>query len=282
MTSYAFFEGCKIPYFLKEYGSSSRALLGEFGACFVDLEFNCCGYPVRDIDFPSFIFSGARNLALAEVKGAHIVTPCQCCYGSLKFVESYLRRDNKNLDKINELLGREGLQWLGGIEIKHILTVLHDDIGLETLRSSVVHPLKGLKVAAHTGCHALRPGGVTQFDNPLVPVVLNDLVAVTGAQSVYWPMSTECCGNPQWDKNRALSLKQTRRKLASAGRAGADCVCSACTYCQLQFERNRSSTSAGANEPDRLPSILVSQLIGRSVGLDENLLGINKGLITNK
>ena len=66
--AYSFFEGCKIPYFLPEYGSSAAALLHRFGIELVDLEFNCCGYPIRDINFPAFMLSGARNLALAEEK----------------------------------------------------------------------------------------------------------------------------------------------------------------------------------------------------------------------
>jgi heterodisulfide reductase subunit B len=274
MTRYAFFEGCKIPFFLKEYGSSSLALLNRFNIELTGVEFNCCGYPVRDMDFSSFILSGARNLALAEQKDAHLITPCKCCYGSLKFVAHYLRQDPKSKDRINGILQEEGLQWEGRAKIKHLLTILTEDIGLETLRASVSNSLKGLKVAAHTGCHALRPGNVTQFDNPLVPSLLNDLVAVTGAESIFWPMSSECCGNPQWDKNQTLALKQMQRKLANARLAGADCVCTACTYCQMQFAQKQQPASSAKNGDHTIPSILISQLIGLSIGLSDAEMGI--------
>jgi heterodisulfide reductase subunit B len=273
---YSFFEGCKIPYFLKQYGTSALALLNKFDIEIIEIEFNCCGYPVRDINFPAFMLSGARNLALAEQKGVPIVTPCKCCYGSLKFVEHYLRRDDKVKDETNKILRQEGLQWEGRIEVKHLLTVLHEDIGLEALRSAVSHSLSGIKVAAHMGCHALRPGNVTQFDNPLVPTVLNDLVAVTGAESIFWPMSSECCGNPQWEKNQKLALKQTQRKLLNARQAGADYVCTACTYCQMQFEQKQAATVTG-NSDRLIPSVLISQLIGLSVGLSGAEIGIKAG-----
>ena len=81
------------------------------------------------------------------------------------------------------------------------------------LHAAVVNPLDGLKVAIHTGCHALRPGNVTRYDNPLVPGIFHAPVAATGAESVFWSMSTECCGNPQWCKNQKLALKQMQRKL---------------------------------------------------------------------
>jgi heterodisulfide reductase subunit B len=274
---YAYFEGCKIPYFAKEYGVSALALLRRFDLEVLEIEFNCCGYPVRDIDFPSFVFSGARNLALAEQKGCeNIVTPCKCCYGSLKFVEHYLRQDQINRDLVNAMLQPEGLQWEGRIRIKHLVTVLHEDIGLDAMRACVRTPLSGLKVAAHTGCHALRPGHVTRFDNPVAPAVLDDLVAVTGAENIDWPMSTECCGNPQWDKNRDLALKQMHRKLASAKLAGADYVCTACTYCQIQFAQKQPAAAGTKTGDPIISSILISQLVGLSVGLTGDAIGMRE------
>ncbi len=272
--AYSFFAGCKIPYFLPEYGNSALALLNRFGIELLDLEFNCCGYPVRDIDFQSFLLAGARNLALAEQKNTDIVTPCKCCFGSLKFVEHYLRHDGAIKDQINAMLRPEGLQWEGRRSVRHLLTVLHRDVGVNALHAAVVKPFEGLKVAVHTGCHALRPGNVTRFDNPLTPGIFNDLVALTGAERVFWSMSTECCGNPQWDKNRKLALKQMQRKLLNAKQAGADFVCTACTYCQIQFEQRTQSEFAPQNGDRIIPAVLISQLIGLSIGLEDEKIGI--------
>ena len=274
MMAYSFFAGCKIPYYLPEYGSSTAALLRRFDIEVADLEFNCCGYPVRDIDFQAFLLAGARNLALAEQKHTDILTPCKCCFGSLKFVEHYLQHRGELKDQINAMLRPEGLQWQGRTSVAHLLTVLHRDVGTEVLRAAVVKPFKGLKVAVHTGCHALRPGYVTRFDNPLVPGVFNDLVALTGAESVFWSMSTECCGNPQWDKNRRLALKQMHRKLMNARQAGADFVCTACTYCQMQFEQKSPTGIIPQNGSRIIPAVLISQLIGLSVGLEDEQIGI--------
>lgn len=271
---YSFFAGCKIPYYLPQYGSSTAALLNRFGIELLDLEFNCCGYPVRDVDFQSFLLAGARNLALAEQKNTDIVTPCKCCFGSLKFVEHYLKHRGEIKDQINAILRGEGLQWEGRVKVRHLLTVLHRDVGVDALRAAVVNPLEGLKVAIHTGCHALRPGNITQFDNPLAPCIFNDLVALTGAESVFWSMSTECCGNPQWDKNRKLALKQMQRKLLNAKQAGADFVCTACTYCQMQFEQKNQSEYRLQNGDRIIPAVLISKLIGLSVGLEDEETGI--------
>jgi len=272
--AYSYFAGCKIPYHLPEYGNSTVALLNGFGIELLGLEFNCCGYPVRDLDFQSFLLAGARNLALAEQNNTDIVTPCKCCFGSLKFVEHYLKQRPEIKDQVNGMLRPEGLQWEGRINVRHLLTVLHQDVGVNTLRAAVINPLEGLKVAIHTGCHALRPGNVTQFDNPFVSGIFSDLVDVTGAESVFWSMSTECCGNPQWDKNRKLALKQMQRKLFNAKQAGAEFVCTACTYCQMQFEQKQSSELAPNSHDPILPSILISQLIGLSIGMKDEEIGL--------
>ena len=278
---YSYFAGCKIPYYLPEYGSSTLALLDRFDIELQDLEFNCCGYPVRDIDFQSFLLAGARNLALAEQNNTDIVTPCKCCFGSLKFVEYYLKQREPIRDQINALLRPEGLQWEGHTEVRHLLTVLHQDVGIETLRAAVVNPLEGLKVAIHTGCHALRPGNITMYDNPFVPGIFDDLVAVTGAESVFWSMSTECCGNPQWDKNKKLALKQMQKKFLNAKQAGADYVCTACTYCQMQFEQKSQSDLIPLDNEQFVPAVLISQLIGLSIGLDEDVLGLKDEIRQN-
>jgi heterodisulfide reductase subunit B len=272
---YSYFAGCKIPYYLPEYGTSTLALLNRFGIELLDLEFNCCGYPVRDIDFQSFLLAGARNLALAEQQNTDIVTPCKCCFGSLKFVEHYLNRSGTVKDQINAMLRPEGLQWEGRVNVRHLLTVLHRDVGVDALRTAVVNPLEGLKVAIHTGCHALRPGNVTRYDNPLVPGIFDDLVEVTGAESVFWSMSTECCGNPQMDKNRKLALKQMQRKLLNAKQAGADFVSTACTYCQMQFDQKNQSELISPDSGADIPAILISQLIGLSIGMEEADIGLS-------
>lgn len=272
--AYSYFAGCKIPYYLPEYGRSTLALLNRFGVEPLDLEFNCCGYPVRDLDFESFLLAGARNLAIAEQNHTDIVTPCKCCFGSLKFVEHYLKQRADLKDKVNRSLLPEGLQWAARNTVRHLLSVLHQDVGLDALRAAVINPLDNLKVAIHNGCHALRPGNITQYDNPLTPTIFNDLVVLTGAESVFWSMRDDCCGNPQMDKNRKLALKQMQRKLSNAKRAGADFVCTACTYCQMQFERQNPSGLAAPDRDAAVPAVLISQLIGLSIGMADDEIGL--------
>jgi len=276
---FAFFKGCKIPYYLEQYGTSTRAVLRTFGVRLIDLEFNCCGYPNRDINFEAFVLSAARNLALAEKRRLDILTPCKCCYGSLKHAVHYLREHERLRRTINAELAGEGLSWNDTIRVKHLLTVLCDDIGLPALYASIKRPLSEISVAAHYGCHALRPSSVVHFDDPLAPSIFEDLIAATGAKPVDWPRRLDCCGNPLRGRNDEISLDLMRTKLCDAAESGADCICTACTYCQMQFDEVQAGESAADESVPTVPSILYTQLLGLSMGLPERKLGIRRNYL---
>jgi len=277
---FAFFPGCKIPFYLEAYGRSTRAVLARMRVKLVPLEFNCCGNPVHNLNFQAFVLSAARNLALAEKHGLDILTPCKCCYGSLKHADHWLREQSDLRREINRELDREGLWWNGESEVKHLLTVLARDVGIQTLSKRVKKPFTGLKVAASYGCHALRPGNIVRFDNPLAPTIFEELLAVTGAETVEWARRLECCGNPLWEKNNALSLRLMEVKLSDARQSGADVVCTACTHCQIQFDAVQAQQPApeGQGEP-KLPSLLYPQLLGLSLGLPERVLGLARNRV---
>lgn len=276
---FAFFKGCKIPYYLEQYGTSTRAVLKTFGVGLVDLDFNCCGYPNRDLNFESYVFSAARNLALAEKKRLDILTPCKCCYGSLKHAVHYLREHERLRRNINAELAKEGLSWNNTIRVKHLLTVLCDDVGLPALYASIKNPLGDVSVAAHYGCHALRPSAIVHFDDPLAPSIFEDLISATGAKPVDWPRRLDCCGNPLWGKNNAISLDLMRTKIGDAAESGADCICTACTYCQMQFDAVQGSEKTADDAVPTVPAILYTQLLGLSMGLHERVLGIRRNML---
>jgi len=273
---FAFFPGCKIPYYLEHYATATKAVLSALDVELVEIEFNCCGYPIRNLHFESFLLSAARNMALAREQGLDILTPCKCCFGAFKHAEHFLKNEPDLQKAVNASLKEEGLVYQGNVEVKHLLPVLARDIGLETLKARIRRPFEGLRLAAHYGCHALRPSQVTNFDDPLDPTIFEDLIGLTGAESVSWPRRLECCGQPLWGKNDRLSLDLMHHKIDDARQAGADYLCVACTYCQIQFDTVQSADLAERAGGDGLPSILYPQLLGLSMGLAEEPLGLDR------
>ena len=217
MMKYALFLGCNIPARVKQYDLSARSVLKKLGVDVVDIrEFNCCGYPMKNSDFKTSLLFSARNLALAEKENLAILTLCQCCFGTLKKAAHLFKEDIGLKDEVNAFLSTEGLSYHGKVEVNHFLSMLHKEISTTAIKEKISNGFKKLKVAAHHGCHALRPSDVMQFDDPVAPVLFDELINVTGAESVDWSMKTECCGAPLLGINDDLvTIKNVEFKIVS-------------------------------------------------------------------
>jgi len=276
---YALFLGCNIPARVVQYENAARAVMQKLGIQLVDnRDFKCCGYPVRNLDRKAFLLSASENLARAEKSGLNIMTLCKCCFGSLKEAEHFLKEQGDFQEEIKQALEKKGLGYEGKFEVKHFLSVLYHDVGLDEIENKISRSYKGLKIATHYGCHALRPSKVTQFDDPVAPSLFDKLVEVTGADSVDYAGKLECCGAPAMGVNDDLSMDITGKKLANGKKAGADFLCAACPYCQLQFDHVQKKM-VSRNGSTALASMVYPQLLGLCLGIDEETLGIHMNQI---
>ena len=277
---YAFFLGCNIPARLEQYETASRAVMSRLGVGLIDYrEFTCCGYPLRNVDRKAYLLSAAGNLALAERDGVNILSLCKCCFGALKEVQYILGGSETLRREINDLLKPRDLAYEGRVEVKHFLSVLYHDVGLDDLKKKMIRKMKDLKIATHYGCHALRPSKVTQFDDPVAPTLFDELVKATGAESVEWTEKLNCCGAPLMGVNDRISMDLTQKKLDSGRESGADFLCTACPYCQLQFDEVQSMMASDGAAGGSLPAILYAQLLGLCMGVDEKALGLLKNQV---
>ncbi|MEW6079802.1 MAG: CoB--CoM heterodisulfide reductase iron-sulfur subunit B family protein [Thermodesulfobacteriota bacterium] len=277
---YSLFLGCNIPARVQHYELSARAVCNRLGIEIADNDqFKCCGYPVRNIDAGTSLLMAARNLALSEKTGLDMMVLCMCCFGNLKKAAHLIKNNPALRDEVNGALSKEGLTCTGTIGIRHFLSVLCHDIGISALKEKVVRPFKSIRIASHYGCHGLRPSDVTEFDNPVAPVLLDELVTVTGAVSVDWPLKLECCGAPMLGVNDGLSLDLTGRKLADAKRSGADYLCVACPYCQMQFGRVQQMMALQRQMEIGVLSVLFPQLLGLAMGIKGSELGMDRHVL---
>lgn len=276
---YALFLGCQIPARVKQYEKAVRAVCEPVDIQLQDNRlFNCCGYPMRNSNPKAFLLSAVKNLALSEKMGLDMLVLCKCCYGSLKKAEHLMKEKGSLQDEVLMLLKREGLTYEGKTNIRHFLTVFYHDLERQTLKEKIIRPFKGLKIATHYGCHALRPSSVTQFDDPVDPTLFDDLVSMTGAVSIDWPKKLECCGAPAMGVNNDLSKALMVNKLVDGKTAGAHYICTACPYCQLQFD-DVQHAMGDLDKNGMIASILYPQLLGLSMGLNETTLGIDMNRI---
>ena len=186
------FWGCMIPLKYPQMEKAVRYSLDKLGIELVDEpQFSCCPDPIyfKAADKITWMTLAARNLAIAEKMGLDIVTMCSGCTSTLCEVNHHLKHDNKLRSKINNSLKKINLEYSGSINVNHIVTVLRDDVGMENIRNSVVHPLSNLSVAIHYGCHLLKPSEVMKVDDPIIPAIMSQLIEVIGAHPVNWRRS---------------------------------------------------------------------------------------------
>ncbi|NDY73012.1 heterodisulfide reductase [Desulfobacter hydrogenophilus] len=270
----ALFSGCRTGFDIPQHPTSAKAVLSRLNVKVEELEFGCCGYPVKEKNLDAFLLLSIRNLAIAQAHNLPVLTLCKCCFGALKQAEHYFQNDWEKRVLINSMLQKEGLHYKGGVKIHHMLTLLDREIDKGVIQRSVIHPLDGIKVAASYGCHALRPSTITGLDDrPNAPTIFERIITLTGAEPVNWSKGLECCGNPLLDKNSALARDFILKKYETAKQEGADIICTACNYCHMQFEHGRDLIlKSGSTNP--IPAILLTQLLGQAMGLEKDLTGV--------
>jgi heterodisulfide reductase subunit B len=274
---YAFFEGCNIPIRIQQYSSSMRTVLEKFNVTLEKIDdFNCCGYPARNVDETAYFLPSMRNMAIAEKKQLDIFVICNCCFASLQKTKNILDSNRALRDKLNLILEKEGLTYTGKTTIKHFLTVLHEDLGIELIRTKLTQNFKDLRLAVIQGCHILRPREITRFDDAFIPHITDTLLSTLGISNLDWQGKLECCGAALAGINNDLSKKLLQEKLDGAQAAGADYIMPICSYCYLQFDTAQRELAEENNHDELLPVLLFPQLLGLCLGIEAKHLGLTE------
>lgn len=276
MTSFAIFLGCTIPARQPNYELSARKSLAKLGVELVDLPDMtcCCPPPVQSIDFKTGIAVAAYNICLAEEANLNLITLCSGCFESLAMANSMLKHDENLKRDINTILIKAGKQFHGSIEVKHLLQVLKDDIGLEKIKGTITNPLTNLKIAPFYGCHALRPSELLQLDDAERPSILETLIRTLGAESVEYKNKLKCCGGLLRGVSDKLALDLARDKLANTSKAGADCIATLCPFCFVALDIGQIQIRGKFQENFDLPVLHYSELLALSLGVDPKELAL--------
>jgi len=259
---YAFFRGCFIPLRVPHIEYVAREIMTRLGVELVDVSgFTCCPEPVGFSlhEKLTWITMAARNICVAEEQGLDLMTLCNGCYYTLKHASDELK-DSELRRRVNEVLAETGHKYKGRSKVKHFIQVLNDDIGVNSIKAEVKHPLKGLKVATHRGCHFSSRYG-------LEASLLDDMVSTLGATSVEYDLKNLCCGwtlggygQPEegytWLKDRLDSMKK----------AGADCIAVICPQCLNQFDTGQLTAARKVDIPFKVPTLFYLQLLGLAMG----------------
>jgi heterodisulfide reductase subunit B len=171
-------------------------------------------------------------------------------------------------------LGRIGREYKGTSKVRHIATLVRDEIGYDAVRASVVRPLNGLKVAIHYGCHLLKPSRIMQVDNPDNPEVMEKLVEAIGASPVRHRNWYLCCGKAcQGDE---IPNQMMRDLLTTVNDEQADILGMICPTCFGQFDHGQMKVAKLFEEDFNTPPIYYFQLLAFAQGVPYDRLGLER------
>lgn len=276
LNRYVIFLGCMIPYRALSYEVSARKVLQRLGVELIEMpEFNCCGLPLEPLSHEITLILSARNLAIAEREGLNILTLCPGCAGTMKKVSKELKEDRVLRDMVNKHLSESGLEFSGGINVKHISQVFLEDVGLDKIKKAIVKPLKGLIVAEHSGCHLSRPKKYIGFEDPENPKALKMLIEATGTKCVEYIGETECCGATIAGIDDKLALLLVREKLNYIRDSGASALITVCPSCHFMYDSNQVKVERTFGETYGIPVLHYTQLLGLAMGISADELGFD-------
>lgn len=280
MKTYAYFPGCSLEKMANSYHVSALETTRALGVELKELEdWNCCGATAYfHVDELLAFTLCARNIAMAEKEKLDLVAPCSGCYKNMYFTREHLTHDADLAEHINEALAEDNLRFNGTSSIRHLIEVFVRDIGLETIKAKVTHPLKGLRVAAYYGCQILRPRKHAKEDVER-PRFFEDLVAACGATPVDYLLRLSCCSGALIITNRQAALSLVRNLLDCAVRSRAAVIVTACPLCQVNLECYQKQVNREFGTNLNVPVMYFTQLLGLALGIPPKRLGIGSELV---
>lgn len=239
---------------------------------------SCCPAPgvFRSFDIPTWRAIAARNITIAEQKGLDVAVMCNGCFGTLVEANHQMQHNTAYRKETNAVLAKVGREFKGTSKVRHVLDILYHDVGLERIGDMVINPLRGLKVAVHYGCHLLKPSEIRPWGNSERPRFFDELVEVTGAESIEYKDKFMCCGAGGGVRAavKNVSMDFTREKLANMKEAGVDCIVDACPFCHLQFDLGQIEVKQIFGEEYKFPVLYYTQLLGLAMGISPYDLGV--------
>lgn len=266
MKEYSFYPGCS-----SEKNASAANLENSMHSMckMLDIklneidDWNCCSASIGYAgggQLPRMALS-ARNFALAKQQfgDRDLVATCAACWLAMRETGERIEEEPEVKADINTALKEANLSYEGGIKTRHMVEVLIEDIGWDTLKSKVKKPLTGMKVAGYVGCQTNRPFGIAG-DNFEDPQYLDKMIEATGATAVPYTKKVACCGGALMFSEQEKSLALVKEILQAAADSNADAIVTPCPVCQLNVEVYQGMINKQFNTNFNIPVLYYSQL----------------------
>lgn len=276
--NYSYYPGCSLHASGKEYDESTRGLFKALKIGLTEVpDWLCCGAtPAHNVDELLSLSLCAKNFALASEVDGDLAVACAACFSRLKTTQHRLAENDEKRRQVAYALDAP---LALDKPVKHLLEILAKDFGLDRLKDAVQKPLGELKVACYYGCLLTRPPEVPELDCCEAPTIMERVIGATGAETLAWSHRLECCGANFTLSRPGVVLKLSGDILASAKRAGADCIVVACPLCHGNLDIRQKEIEEATGEKFGMPVFYMTQLLALAVGIPANKLGLESMIV---
>jgi len=286
MREYSFYPGCS-----SQKGASSsnqlrstQSICDELGIQLNEIpDWNCCSASIGYAgggELPRLALS-ARNIALSEQHHPNqdVVATCAACWLATRETNDRLNENSQLMAETNEALQQAGLTFKGEKKVRHMVEVLIEDIGYDEMKSHVVKPLEGIKIAGYVGCQTNRPFGIDgeSFENP---VYLDKMIEIMGAEPVEnYDKKVSCCGGALMFSEPEKSQALVKDIIEAAYDGGADMIVTPCPVCQMNTEAYQEQINQKYGTKFNMPSVYYSTLMSVAYGKSAKDAALNGQII---
>ena len=263
---YFLFRGCLIPTRLPFLERSSLFVLDKLGVEYDQMPgATCCVEPIglRSLAEDTWLAVTARMLAIAENSGRDILSLCNGCYLSLEESRQALE-DESTRAEVNTVLGEMDLHYNGNVKVKHFAEIVKE-AGEEKVRSLVSSSQDRFKLAAHPGCHMVRPSSKLKIDDSFAPKLLGQIASWCGSEVVVSEKWPKCCGGGIAGIDEKVSTRMLEDAASSFRPSGANCILTPCPFCFVQFD---------IRQKEGLPVLYLSELLALAFGATPEQIGL--------
>lgn len=258
------------------YELSLREVLPHLGVELSDLEgFSCCGEPLKSVNQMLTLHLSARNIAICEAEGLDIFSPCPMCHLALTEAKVIMEENKELRQRVSEKLSTEGLVYKGSANLYHTIDLLTQVVGLDAIKAKVTHPLKGMDLATHYGCHIIRPSLLGRPQDSEDPSGMERILEVLGGRSSHYPEKLDCCGGPLLPNHPDTAVTKTGEKLKAVQEHGFDGMVLACPWCHKMFDSKQKKGGEVVGAQLNVPVVYLTQILGLAMGIGPSKLGLD-------
>lgn len=270
---YLYYPGCALKRTAIDYDESFLSVAYSLGIEIKEMKgWACCGATVaKSVSHELAERLPLRALTSADQEQMDLLTLCPSCHVNHRQAARRLEGDDT---------ARDALSIRSVPKVRQLLEVLAVDVGAEKIKASIVRSLQGIRIVPYYGCLVARPfplGGNDSIENPRM---MENLIEATGAEPLFFPYKTDCCGGGIFLSKEKTALKLSATILKEAASLSPDCLVVACPLCHFMLDAKQRVIEKEGGKKIEIPVLYITQLLGLAMGIAAEKLGLQR-LITS-